>query len=116
MSRLARLVGGRAAADPAILAAYEDNRLRHPPTLPGYRFQLRAILGWSSVTWLHKLTTPTLVLVGGRDPIVPLVNTRIFTRQIPDCRRYVVRDGGHLCMVDQPEDVGPVIEAFLSES
>jgi pimeloyl-ACP methyl ester carboxylesterase len=116
MRRLARLVGGRAAADPAILAAYEENRSRHPPSLKGYRFQLRAILGWSSVAWLHTLTPPTLVLAGGRDPIVPLVNSRIFTRQIPDCRRYVVADGGHLFMVDQPEDVAPVIEAFLSES
>jgi poly(3-hydroxyoctanoate) depolymerase len=116
MRKLARLAGGRAGADPAILAAYEENRLRHPPTLPGYRFQLRAAIGWSSVTWLSTLTAPTLVLAAGRDPIVPLVNSRIFTRLIPDCRRYVVADGGHLFMVDQPEDVAPVIEAFLSES
>jgi pimeloyl-ACP methyl ester carboxylesterase len=116
MRRLARLVGGRAGADPAILAAYEDRRSRHPPSLRGYRFQLRAILGWSSLAWLHTLTAPTLVLAGGRDPLVPLVNSRIFTRLIPDCRRYVVADGGHLFMVDQPEDVAPVIEAFLSES
>jgi poly(3-hydroxyoctanoate) depolymerase len=116
MRRLARLAGGRAAADPAILAAYEDRRSRHPPSVKGYRFQLRAILGWSSVTWLHTLTAPTLVLAGGRDPIVPLVNSRIFTRLIPDCRRCVVADGGHLFMVDQPEDVAPVIEAFLSEA
>lgn len=116
MRRLARLVGGRAAADPAIMAAYEHNRSRHPPSLKGYRYQLRAVLGWSSIVWLHKLTAPTLVLAGGRDPIVPLVNSRIFTRLIPDCRRYVVPDAGHLFMVDQPEDVAPVIDAFLSES
>jgi pimeloyl-ACP methyl ester carboxylesterase len=116
MRRLARLVGGRASADPAIMAAYEDTRSRHPPSLKGYRYQLRAILGWSSVPWLHRLTAPTLVLAGGRDPIVPLVNSRIFTRLIPDCRRYVVPGAGHLFMVDQPEDVAPVIEAFLSES
>jgi pimeloyl-ACP methyl ester carboxylesterase len=116
MRRLARLVGGRAAADPAILAAYEGRRLRNPPSVRGYRLQLRAILGWSSLGWLHTLKAPTLVLAGGRDPIVPLVNTRFFTRLIPDCRRYVIADGGHLFMVDQPEDVAPVIEAFLSES
>jgi pimeloyl-ACP methyl ester carboxylesterase len=115
MRRLARLVGGRAAADPAILAAYEERRLRNPPSVSGYRRQLRAILGWSSLGWLHTLRAPTLVLAAARDPIVPLVNTRFFTRLIPDCRRYVVADGGHLFMVDQPEDVAPVIEAFLSE-
>jgi poly(3-hydroxyoctanoate) depolymerase len=115
MRKLARLAGGRAGADPAILAAYEENRMRHPPSLRGYRLQLRAAMGWSSVAWLHTLKAPTLVLVGGRDPIVPLVNSRIFTRLIPDCRRCVVAGGGHLFMVDQPEDVAPVLESFLSE-
>jgi pimeloyl-ACP methyl ester carboxylesterase len=115
MRGLARLVGGRAAADPAILSAYEERRLRNPPSVRGYRLQLRAILGWSSLGWLHRLTAPTLVMAGGRDPVVPLVNSRFFTRLIPDCRRYVVADGGHLFMVDQPEDVAPVIDAFLSE-
>lgn len=116
MRKLARLVGGRAGADPAILAAYEERRLRNPPSVAGYRLQLRAILGWSSLRWLHTLTAPTLVLAGERDPIVPLVNSRFFTRLIPDCRRYVVADAGHLFMVDQLEDVVPVIDAFLSES
>jgi pimeloyl-ACP methyl ester carboxylesterase len=116
MRKVARLVGGRSGTDPAVLAAYEENRLLHPPSVAGYRFQLRAVIGWSSVAWLHTLSAPTLVLAGGRDPIVPLVNSRIFTRLIPDCRRYLVPDGGHLFMVDQPEDVAPVIDAFLSES
>jgi pimeloyl-ACP methyl ester carboxylesterase len=116
MRKVARLVGGRSGADPSVLEVYERNRLRHPPSPAGYRFQLRAITGWSSIGWLHTLSAPTLVLAGGRDPIVPLVNSRIFARLIPDCRRYVVPDGGHLFMLDQPDDVAPVIEAFLSEA
>jgi poly(3-hydroxyoctanoate) depolymerase len=115
MRKVARLVGGRSADDPAVLLAYERRRLRHPPTLAGYRFQLRAVTGWSSITWLHTLSAPTLVLAGGRDPIVPLVNSRIFARLIPDCRRHIVPGGGHLFMLDQPEDVSRVIDAFLSE-
>jgi pimeloyl-ACP methyl ester carboxylesterase len=115
MRKVARMVGGRSADDPSVLLAYEHRRLRHPPTLAGYRFQLRAMTGWSSITWLHTLSAPTLVLAGGRDPIVPLVNSRIFARLMPDCRRYVVPEGGHLFMLDQPDDVGRVIEAFLSE-
>lgn len=115
MRKVARLVGGRSGADAATLEVYEANRLVHPPTLAGYRFQLRTIIGWSSVPWLNTVRAPTLVLAGAADPVVPLVNSRIFTRLIPDCRRYVVAGGGHLFMVDQPKDVAPVIEAFLSE-
>jgi poly(3-hydroxyoctanoate) depolymerase len=115
MRKVARMVGGRSANDHSVLEAYEHRRLCHPPTLAGYRFQLRAITGWSSLRWLHTLSAPTLVLAGGQDPIVPLVNSRIFARLIPDCRRYVVPDGGHLFMLDQSDDVGWVIEDFLSE-
>jgi len=115
MRKVARMVGGRSAEDPSVLEAYELRRTRHPPTLAGYRFQLFAITGWSSMTWLRTLSAPTLVLAGGQDPIVPLVNSRIFARLIPDCRRYIVSGGGHLFMLDQPKDVSPVIDAFLSE-
>ncbi len=111
--KVARLVGGRSGSDPSVLDVYERNRLRHPPSVAGYRFQLRALTGWSSITWLHTLSAPTLVLAGGRDPIVPVINSRIFARLIPDCRRHVVSDGGHLFPIDQPEDVAPAIQAFL---
>jgi pimeloyl-ACP methyl ester carboxylesterase len=112
--RVSRLVGGRSGSDPAVLAVYERNRLANPPSASGYRLQLRTLLGWSSLPWLHTLRAPTLVLAGENDPIVPAINGRIFTRLIPDCRRHVVPRGGHLFLVDQPEDVVGVIEGFLA--
>jgi pimeloyl-ACP methyl ester carboxylesterase len=112
--KVSRLVGGRSGSDPAVLAVYERNRLAHPPNASGFRLQLRALLGWSSLPWLHTLRAPTLVLAGEHDPIVPAINGRIFTRLIPDCRRHVVPGGGHLFPVDQPEDVVGVIEGFLA--
>jgi pimeloyl-ACP methyl ester carboxylesterase len=112
--KVARIVGGRSGRDPAVLAVYERDRLAYPPTLLGYESQLRALIGWSSLPWLHTLRAPTLVLAGESDPIVPIINTRIFTRLIPNCRRYVVPGGGHLFLIDQPDDVVGPIEAFLS--
>jgi poly(3-hydroxyoctanoate) depolymerase len=115
LARVARLVGGRSGRDPAVLAVYERNRLANPPTLEGYRQQMRTISGWSSLRWLPMLRMPTLVLAGEHDPMAPAVNTRIFTRRIPDCRRHVVPGAGHLFLLDQPEDVVGVIEKFLHE-
>ncbi len=109
------LVGGRSSRDPAAFATYERNRMAHPPSREGYRFQLRALSGWSSMRWLRTLEMPTLVLAGEEDPLVPLINSRMFTRRMPNCRRYVVRGGGHLFMIDQPGDVAGVIDAFLSD-
>jgi poly(3-hydroxyoctanoate) depolymerase len=114
VEKVSRLVGGRSGSDPAALAVYERNRLATAPNVRGYRLQLRALLGWSSLPWLHTLRAPTLVLTAENDPIVPAINGRIFTRLIPDCRRHVVPGGGHLFLVDQPEDVVGVIEGFLA--
>jgi poly(3-hydroxyoctanoate) depolymerase len=115
LARVARLVGGRSGRDPAVLAVYERNRQANPPTLEGYRQQMRTISGWSSLRWLPTLCMPTLALAGEHDPMAPAVNTRIFTRRIPDCRRHVVPGAGHLFLLDQPEDVVGVIETFLDE-
>jgi poly(3-hydroxyoctanoate) depolymerase len=110
---IARLVGGRSGADAEALAAYEHNRMLTPTNASGYRAQLQTLLGWSSVPWLHTIVAPTLVLAGDDDPIVPTINSRVFMRLIPDCRRYLVHGAGHLFPLDQPEDIVGVIDAFL---
>jgi pimeloyl-ACP methyl ester carboxylesterase len=111
--QVARLVGGRSGADPDTLAVFERNRMLMPTPPGGYRSQLQTLLGWSSLPWLHTIAAPTLVLVGDEDPIVPMINSRLFTRLIPDCRRYVLRGAGHLFPLDQPGDTIGVIDAFL---
>jgi pimeloyl-ACP methyl ester carboxylesterase len=110
-----RLYGGRAR----IVAAGGEDRLRDrlqaPPGWLGYLNQLTAISGWSSLPWLHHLRAPTLVLAGDDDPLIPLANARLLRWRIPGARLHVIRGGGHLFLLDQPEDVVDLIEAFLSE-
>ncbi|MGI8625948.1 MAG: alpha/beta fold hydrolase, partial [Geodermatophilaceae bacterium] len=76
--------------------------------------QLYAIQGWTSLPWLHRLPQRTLVMAGDDDPIVPLLNARILTWRIPDARLHVVRGGGHLFLLDEPESCAEVIAGFLS--
>lgn len=113
-ARMARLLGGRSERDPDVLAVYERNREANPASLGGYRHQLRTISGWSSLPFLRSLKMPTLILAGGQDPMVPTVNSRLFCWLMPDARRYVLADAGHLLLLDQPEDVAPEIDRFLS--
>ncbi len=88
-------------------------RVARPPSPLGYLQQLSAITGWSSRPWLRTLTAPTLVLGGARDPLVRPRNARILARLIPGARLHVV-DGGHLFLLEQPEEACPVIENFLA--
>ena len=102
-------------SDPAVAdAASGAARLRRPPSLIGYSRQLYAITGWSSRRWLHRLDLPVLVLTGSRDPLVPQRNGAILTRSIPGAQLQVV-DGGHLFVLEQPEQGCQAISAFLDE-
>jgi poly(3-hydroxyoctanoate) depolymerase len=90
-------------------------RRSRPPTPWGYASQLYATSGWSSLPWLHRITAPTLVLTGGRDPIVPPVNARILGARIPDATVHVVPDAGHLLLMDHAALCGDLIDDFLHE-
>ncbi len=96
--------------DPASAKA----RLRTPPTLRGYAQQLWTISGWSSRSYLRSLRVPVLVLAGSRDPLVPARNGRILAREIPGARLRVV-DGGHLFLLEQPDEGCQAVTAFLDE-
>lgn len=81
----------------------------------GYMLQLLAIWGWSSLPWLHTLRSPTLIMAGHDDPIVPLINATILKLLIPDARLEIL-DCGHLFLVTRPEESGAIIGRFLAET
>ncbi|HEY6891580.1 MAG TPA: alpha/beta fold hydrolase [Solirubrobacter sp.] len=107
------IAGGRTRRDRTVLAANAGARLSHPPDPLGYAFQLYAAAGWSSLPWLHRLHVPALVVAGDDDPAVPILNARLLAARLPDATLHVVRGGGHLFLLDQPEDAAPEIAAFL---
>jgi poly(3-hydroxyalkanoate) depolymerase len=110
-----RIAGGRTARDPRVLEAGLGERLADPPTPVGYLHQLYAVSGWSSHLWLRRLPTPTLIVHGDDDPLVPLINARYMARTIPDARLHIVRGGGHLVLFDEPERAVAPITVFLDE-
>lgn len=93
---------------------FAEARLRRPPTVRGYSQQLYAISGWSSRRWLHRLRVPTIVVAGSHDPLVPQRNGRILCAAIRDARLHVV-DGGHLFLIEKPDEACRIIGDFLEE-
>ncbi len=98
-----------------MLAAHAAERLKRPPDVLGYAFQLYAVAGSSSLRWLHRLVQPTLVIAGQDDPSVPAGNARLLAERIPNARLHAVNGGGHLFLLDEPENVTGRIRAFLDD-
>jgi poly(3-hydroxyalkanoate) depolymerase len=109
-----RVYGGAARRDPDALLHGSLARFVERPTLWGYLSQIYAITGWTSMPWLRTLRQPTLVLAGDDDPIVPLVNGRILARYIPNARLHIVRNGGHLFLLERPAEIAALVTGFLT--
>ena len=73
-----------------------EARLRYPPPLLGYAYQLAAGMCWSSLRWLHTVRTPTLVLAGGLDLLVPSANGVQLARLLPGRPPALLPEEGHL--------------------
>jgi poly(3-hydroxyalkanoate) depolymerase len=78
----------------------------------GYYYQLAAAAGWSSLPFLRLIRTPTLIVAGDDDPIIPAINAHVMARCIPDAELHLYR-GGHLALVTEAPALAPVVERFL---
>src|ERR1700737_2913115 len=97
------LYGPTVSADSDLLREQINARRSRPPTLWGYLSQLTAVAGWTSLPWLHRVHSPTLVMSGGSDPIVPPINARILAARIPDAQLELIPRAGHLLLMEHAE-------------
>lgn len=63
---------------------------------------------------LSRITTPTLVLAGQEDPLVPISDATHLARQLPNARIKAFPQHGHLLMLEEPKGVAHEIQRFYS--
>jgi hypothetical protein len=78
----------------------------------GYYLQLGAVLGWTSIGWLHRLRQPTLIMAGRDDPLVPPANARLMHALIADSELKMF-DCGHLFLLTRAEQAAAQTRTFL---
>ncbi len=89
---------------------------RRPRTSPlGFLGQIGAIGAWSSLPWLHLVRARSLVLHGGADYVVPVVNAHVLAWALRDAHLEVLPRADHLLF--EPRACGRVagsVRAFLA--
>ena len=83
---------------------------------PGFDDALRACLEYDFRDRLPDVKVPTLIVWGEKDSIIPVRDANEFERLIPDSRKLVMRDTGHIPMAERPEAFNDVLTEFLAES
>jgi pimeloyl-ACP methyl ester carboxylesterase len=82
---------------------------------PGFVQALQSILDYDIRERLPEIACPTLVVWGDRDRLVPLRDADVFVELIPDARKVVFQDTGHMSMLERPAAFNELLEEFLAE-
>lgn len=63
---------------------------------------------------LHAIHSPTLIIWGSKDPVIPIQYAESFASSIPDCRFYRMDGCGHTPYVQDPNAFSSIVLEFLS--
>jgi pimeloyl-ACP methyl ester carboxylesterase len=83
---------------------------------PGFDDALRASLEYDFRDRVPEIRQPTLIVWGEKDSIIPVKDAHEFERLIPDSRKVVMRDTGHIPMAERPGTFNDLMMEFLAET
>lgn len=125
---LLRNLDPRPLAQGGLVQAYEDESLVTPELVeryvalaraPGHRALLTGRRGGAGETvtpaTFAAISAPTLVMVGAKDQVIPAARSAGFAEAIPDARKVVYAEGGHVPMEQMPDESARDLRAFLEE-
>jgi 3-oxoadipate enol-lactonase len=102
---------GFAADHPAMMAEIANQITERITPRSGVFNQARAILAWHGVERIRRLNTPTTVVHGARDPLIPVENGRRLAKLIPRATYAQLAGVGHLVA----HEAGDALLEALSE-
>ena len=83
---------------------------------PGFDSALHACLEYDFRDRLPDIRQPTLIVWGEKDSVIPVRDAHEFERLIPDSRKVVMKDTGHIPMAERPGAFNNVMMQFLDET
>jgi pimeloyl-ACP methyl ester carboxylesterase len=96
---------------PAALAAEQVRGAGKPGFIQG----LEAVIDYEIRERLGEIACPTLIVWGERDRLINVRDADLFAELIPNSRKVVFEDTGHVSMLERPEEFNALLEEFLAE-
>lgn len=82
---------------------------------PGFLHALQALLEYDLRDRLPEIACPTLIVWGDHDRVITVRDADAFTELIPNSRKVIFEDTGHVAMIERPAAFNALLEDFLSE-
>jgi pimeloyl-ACP methyl ester carboxylesterase len=113
--RARRMIFGLVAHRPDLLPAPLVAEQIRGSGRPGFVPALDALTNYPIRDRLPKIACPTLIVWGTEDRLVPVGDADEFARLIPNSRKIVWSQTGHVAMLERPEAFNGLLAAFLAE-
>jgi pimeloyl-ACP methyl ester carboxylesterase len=94
-----------------VITAYAEARGRFPIPQTSLALQAAALRGHDTANRLQQIQTPTLVITGTEDRLIPPENSRLIAERIPGATLQKL-PGGHLFMVEYPDAFNRTVIEF----
>jgi pimeloyl-ACP methyl ester carboxylesterase len=113
--RLRRRVLDVVAAHPERLSAPICAELLRGSGRPAAPDATDAIMTYDFRDRVTEIACPTLIVWGEKDRVVPVESAHEYEQLIPDTRKEIFADTGHVAMVERPARFNRVLQEFLEE-
>jgi pimeloyl-ACP methyl ester carboxylesterase len=87
----------------------------HASGTPGFMDALDALSDYDFRDRLGEISCPTLLVWGTEDMLVPVEDANEFERRIPNARKILMTDTGHVPMLERPVTFNNCLIEFLAE-
>lgn len=99
--------------DPKIIERFVE-RMQLPNAKMAFMSTLLGLKNAEVITkTLTKITSPSLIIWGENDPVIPIKYAEDFVSTIQDCRFFKMSGCGHTPYVDDPEKFANTVISFL---
>jgi pimeloyl-ACP methyl ester carboxylesterase len=139
LRRLETLIGGTAAwvaarsdaatRRPRLREATLKLVVRYPSRLPaalaaeqvrgggtaGFFDALGAVIDYDVRERLPEIACPALIVWGERDLLISVRDADVFAERIPNSRKVIFEDTGHVAMLERPQAFNALLKEFLTE-
>jgi pimeloyl-ACP methyl ester carboxylesterase len=82
---------------------------------PGFMQALRANIDYPIRERLPEIACPTLIVWGDEDKVIPVSDASVFEELIPDSRKVIFEDTGHMAMLERPSAFNELLAGFMAE-
>jgi len=100
--------------DPSLLRAFIAKKSRDVQDPIGYRAQIQAVLAHDTADRLARIRSPTLILTGDDDRIIPGESGDLLAERIPHAQLQIIPGTGHLFFLEAPAQTLELLGGFLA--